>query len=163
VRTDTSLAALRDCRDDLYACLYRRAPDGGALPSPVHLSGDPAHWSGRGSLNAALSHGRLDETRLRALFACQSLPGGQPDYAVNCSVWARCDAEASPKRGYYHPSRHSTGRPIVAGWNYQWLAQVGFAPRAEPPRSMYNAPTRTRTPPPSSSRRSPGASASPGR
>jgi hypothetical protein len=42
-------------------------------------------------------------------------------------VWARCDAEASPGRGYYyHPSRHSAGQPIVAGWAYQLVAQLGF-------------------------------------
>jgi hypothetical protein len=43
-------------------------------------------------------------------------------------VWARCDAECSPARGYYyHPSRHSAGQPIVAGWAYQWIARPGFA------------------------------------
>src|SRR5829696_5211643 len=42
--------------------------------------------------------------------------------------WPRCDAEASPERGfYYHPSRHSAGQPIVAGWAFQWIAQLGFA------------------------------------
>ncbi len=48
-------------------------------------------------------------------------------YGVDISVWPRCDAEASPQRGYYyHPSRHSAGQPIVAGWAYQWIAQLGF-------------------------------------
>jgi hypothetical protein len=28
---------------------------------------------------------------------------------------------------YYHPSRHSAGQPIVAGWAYQIVAQLGFA------------------------------------
>jgi hypothetical protein len=42
-------------------------------------------------------------------------------------VWPRCDAEASPERGYYyHPSRHSAGQPIIAGWAYQFVAQLGF-------------------------------------
>jgi hypothetical protein len=27
----------------------------------------------------------------------------------------------------YHASRHSAGQPIVAGWAYSWIAQVGFA------------------------------------
>jgi len=41
---------------------------------------------------------------------------------------ARCDAETSPERGfYYHPSRHSAGQPIVAGWSYQWITQLGWA------------------------------------
>jgi len=48
-------------------------------------------------------------------------------YAVDVSVWSRCDAEASPGRGYYyHPSRHSAGQPIVAGWAYQLVAGLSF-------------------------------------
>jgi hypothetical protein len=48
-------------------------------------------------------------------------------YAVDVSSWPRCDAENSPERGYYyHPSRHSAGQPIVAGWAYQLVAQLGF-------------------------------------
>jgi hypothetical protein len=44
------------------------------------------------------------------------------------SVWSRCEAESSPERGfYYHPSRHSAGQPIVAGWAYQWIVELGFA------------------------------------
>lgn len=146
---DTNLVALRDFRDDLYPCLYRRADalfeltdallTAGPLPSPVHLSGEPAHRRGWGSLYAALTYGRLDETGLRALLSCHPLPGGQPVYAVDCSAWARCDAETSPERGfYYHASRHSAGQPIVAGWNYQWLAQVGFA------RESWTAPLDVR-------------------
>jgi hypothetical protein len=54
-------------------------------------------------------------------------PDDPPVYAVDVSVWPRCDAEASPGRGYYyHPSRHSAGQPIVAGWAYQLIAQLGF-------------------------------------
>jgi hypothetical protein len=46
---------------------------------------------------------------------------------VDVSVWPRCDAEASPDRGfYYHPSRHSAGQPLVAGWAYQFIAELSF-------------------------------------
>lgn len=74
---DTRLLALRDFRDDCYACLYRRGDalfelTAGVVPSPVHLSGE-----------AALVHGRLDETRLRALLAGHPLAEGQPVYAVD--------------------------------------------------------------------------------
>src|SRR5215212_10736505 len=27
---------------------------------------------------------------------------------------------------YYHPSRHLAGQPIVAGWAYQFIAQLNF-------------------------------------
>lgn len=46
---------------------------------------------------------------------------------MDVSAWPRCDAESSPERGYYyHPSRHSAGQPIVAGWAYQLIARLGF-------------------------------------
>jgi hypothetical protein len=58
---------------------------------------------------------------------------------VDVSVWSRCDAEASPERGYYyHPSRHSAGQPIVAGWAYQLVAGLSFE------RDSWVAPTDAR-------------------
>ncbi len=133
-----SLDALRTFRDSLYRCFERRADalfeltdallTAGAVPSPVHLSLEPYHRRGWGSLYAALDRGQIDEEALRGLLARRPLAGGEPPvYAVDVSVWARCDAESSPERGYYyHPSRHSAGQPIVAGWAYQWIAQLGF-------------------------------------
>jgi hypothetical protein len=134
---NTSLGALCAFRDDVYACCTHRRDAlfdlidallvSGTVPSPVHLSLVPVHRRGWGSFYAALTHGRLDVAALRALLTRQPLVNGQPVYAVDCSVWVRDDAETSPERGfYYHPSRHSAGQPIVAGWSYQWLAQLGF-------------------------------------
>jgi hypothetical protein len=100
-----------------------------AVPSPAHLSLQPPHRRGWGSLYAALSHGRIGEEALRKLLARHPLAetGATPVYAVDVSVWPRCDAECSPERGCcYHPSRHSAGQPIVAGWAYQFVAQLGF-------------------------------------
>jgi hypothetical protein len=132
--------ALHTFRDCLYRCFDRRADalfeltdsilTSGIVPSPVHLSLEAVHRRGWGSLYAALSRGRIDAEALRALLSRHPLAaGGQPPiYAVDVSVWSRCDAESSPERGYYyHPSRHSAGQPIVAGWAYQWVAQLGFA------------------------------------
>ncbi len=135
----SALDELRAFRSSFYDCLHRRGDAlfeltdailaAGAFPSPVHLSLQPAHRRGWGSLYGALRWGRLDAETLRALLARYPLAGGEPSvYAVDVSVWPRCDAEASPERGfYYHPSRHSAGQPIVAGWAYQWIAQIGFA------------------------------------
>jgi hypothetical protein len=120
--------ALRDCRNDVYACIRRRRDalfdlidallTAGTVPSPVHLSLASTHRRGWGSCYAALAHGRLDVAALRALLARHPWADGQPVYAVDCSVWVRDDAETSPARGfYYHPSRHSAGQPIVAGWS----------------------------------------------
>ena len=45
--------------------------------------------------------------------------------AMDVIVRPRCDAESSPERGfYYHPSRHSSGQPIAAGWAYQFIARL---------------------------------------
>src|SRR5829696_6743145 len=135
------LDSLRAFRDSLYRCLERRADalfeltdallTAGPVPSPPHLSLAPVFRRGWGSLYAALSSGRIDEASLQELLSRHPLEGGEPGfppiYAVDVSVWPRCDAEASPERGYYyHPSRHSSGQPIVAGWAYQLVAQLGF-------------------------------------
>jgi hypothetical protein len=132
--------ALRAFRRSFYECLHRRsdalfeladailAADG-AAPSPAHLSLQAPHRRGWGSLYAALDRGRIDVESLRSLLACHPLAGSEttPVYAVDASVWDRCDAECSPERGfYYHPSRHSAGQPIVAGWAYQFVAQLNF-------------------------------------
>jgi hypothetical protein len=135
--TPAVLCDLRLFRSALYGCLGQRrdaqfevvdgllaAPQVASLP---HLSLLPLHRRGWGSVYAALAEGRFDGEALRALLTRHPLPDDQPVYAVDLSVWPRCDAEASPERGfYYHPSRHSAGQPIVAGWAYQWLAQLSF-------------------------------------
>jgi hypothetical protein len=49
-------------------------------------------------------------------------------FAVDASTWARCDAETSPERGfYYSASKHSAGKPIVAGWSYSWITALDWA------------------------------------
>jgi hypothetical protein len=100
----------------------------GPVSSLPHLSLQPPHRRGWGSLYDALAAGRLREECLRALVARHPLADGASVYAVDTSVWPRCDAETSPQRAfYYHPSRHSAGQPIVAGWAYSWVAQLSFA------------------------------------
>src|SRR5829696_6942734 len=107
----------------------RRHPLCGRCRSfPAHLSLQAPHRRGWGSLYAALWRGRIDAESLRRLLARHPLLESEtPIYAVDVSVWDRCDAECSPERGfYYHPSRHSAGQPIVAGWAYQFVAQLNF-------------------------------------
>jgi hypothetical protein len=131
------LTRLGAFRAELYACFTRRADAlfelGDALlcaeafPSLPHLSLQPAHQRGWGSVYAALARGRIDTERLRELLV-SVLPGDDPPvFAVDVTTWPRCDAECSPQRGfYYHPSRHSAGQPIIAGWAFQWIARLGF-------------------------------------
>jgi hypothetical protein len=131
------LARLGVFRTELHACCTRRADAlfelgdallcAPAVLSLPHLSLEPVHQRGWGSVYAALTHGRIDTERLRDLLV-SILPAADPlVFAVDVTTWPRCDAECSPSRGfYYHPSRHSAGQPIVAGWAYQWIAQLGF-------------------------------------
>src|SRR5215831_8279866 len=134
-----ALGAVHVLRSELYGCLGRRAAAlfeavdaascGGAAGSSLpHLSLVPSHRRGHGSVYAALREGSVDTAGMRAALARRPLADGLPAYAVDVSVVARCDAETSPGRGYYHhPSRHSAGQPIVAGWAYSWVAQLSFA------------------------------------
>ena len=141
--------ALCAFRRSFYECLHRRRDAlfeladailaaGGAASSPAHLSLQASHRRGWGSLYAALDCGGIDDEALRKLLARHPLDGAEgetPVFAVDASVWVRCDAETSPQRGYYyHPSRHSAGQPIVAGWAYQLVAQLNFV------RESWSAP-----------------------
>jgi hypothetical protein len=142
------LEVVEGFRSALYGCATRRADAWfelcdallvtERLVSLPHLSLEPLHRRGHGSLYAALRHGEVAAERLRELLAAH-LPGGPPVFAVDPTVWPRCDAECSPGRGfYYHPSRHSAGQPIVAGWCYQLV--VGL----ELQRDSWTAPVDVR-------------------
>jgi DDE superfamily endonuclease len=143
------LATLCSFRSAVYDCLGPRRDalfelgdavlTGGPVPSPAYLSLEAAHRRGWGSLYAALARGAVDADALRTLLGEHRLAGAPLVYAIDVSVWPRCDAEASPGRGYYyHPSRHSAGQPIVAGWAYQWVAQLSLT------RDSWTAPMDVR-------------------
>ena len=136
------LDKLQEFREQFYKCLVRRADalveitdailTTGSVSSPVHLSLTAVHRRGWGSLYAALSKGQVDEEALRTRLAHYPMDhdelGSTAVYAVDVTSWPRSDAETSPQRGYYyHPSRHSAGQPIVAGWAYQLIAEISFA------------------------------------
>lgn len=145
----TALATLIAFRTRLHAGFVRRRDalfelidallTAGAVLSPVHLSLEPVYRRRWGSLYAALAHGLIDVEATRDTLAHLPLTDALPMFAVDVSVWPRCDAETSPERGYYyHPSRHSAGQPIVAGWAYQWVAQLGLS------RDSWTAPMDVR-------------------
>jgi Transposase DDE domain len=147
---DTShLASLATFRAQAYAAFGRRRDalfelcdtllTTGPVPSLPLLSVQPQHRRRWGSLYDALAVGQIETGALENALDKHPLAGGEPIYAVDVSVWPRCDAETSPGRAlYYHASRHSAGQPIVAGWAYSWIAQVGFA------RESWTAPLRVR-------------------
>ncbi len=125
-------------RDALFEALdaILSAP---TLETPAHLSLAPTSQRKWGSVYDALNAGTMNGDQLETLVASYPLDPSTTWFAVDASVWPRCDAETSPERGFYHhPYRHSHGQPIVAGWNYSWLAQL-------PARgSSWTAPLRVR-------------------
>jgi len=123
--------------EQVYGCLTKRQDalfeilDAVCCPvvvaSLAHLSLADRHQRRHGSVYAALVHGRIDVERLRQELVLARDPSWPLVFGVDASTWCRCDAECSPERGYYHhPSRHSAGQPIVAGWCYSTLAQLNF-------------------------------------
>src|ERR671910_285068 len=102
--------ALRAFRRSCYKCFHRRRDAlfeladailtaDGTAPSPAHLSLKASHRRGWGSLYAALDRGRIDDEALRKLLArhpLASTEGETPIYAVDASVWDRCDAGYDP-------------------------------------------------------------------
>jgi hypothetical protein len=127
------------CRRDALFEMLDAVLTVSTLETPAHLSLAPGCHRGWASLYDALNAGTMDLTRLERLVASYPFQVQTAWYAVDASVWPRCDAETSPARGYYHhPYRHSHGQPIVAGWSYSWMAQL-------PPRcSSWTAPLRVR-------------------
>lgn len=99
----------------------------GAVGSVPSLSLEPVFRRSHGSLYKALSLGEIDADALRATLVAHRPKNWPAVFAVDASTWERCDAECSPERGFYHSaSKHSAGQPIVAGWSYQWIAQLNF-------------------------------------
>ncbi len=100
---------------------------GGPVHSLPRLSLEPVFGRGHGSGYAALAEGAVNAEALRDLLAAGRPRSWPLVFAVDGTSWPRCDAETSPGRGYYyHPSRHSAGKPIVAGWWYQQVSQLNF-------------------------------------
>ena len=114
-------------RDALFGLTDAVECAGGPVTSLARLSLLPVFGRGHGSAYAALAGGRIDAEGLRDLLAAARPPCWPLVFAVDGTSWPRCDAETSPQRGYYyHPSRHSAGKPIVAGWWYQQISQLNF-------------------------------------
>jgi hypothetical protein len=136
----TPHAALVGFRHDLYACLrgwgdalFELCDAVLCTPTPVHsvphLSLEGVFRRGHGSLYKALARGHVDSDALRGVLVANRPAGWPAVFAVDASTWDRCDAETSPERGfYYSASKHSAGQPIVAGWSYQWVSQLDWAP-----------------------------------
>lgn len=137
-RIDPTAAVLRDYRSGFFGCLTGWADAAfelcdallcapTAVASIPALSLCPVFRRSHGSLYKALARGGVDAETARDVQVAFRPVGWPAVFAVDASSWPRCDAETSPQRGFYHhPSRQSAGKPIVAGWNYSWIAQLNF-------------------------------------
>jgi len=136
-----ALAELARFRREAYWCLWRRpdalfelsdavltAGQAGSLP---YLSLEPAFRRGHGMVYQALAEGGVDEEALRDLLVAVRPRDWPLVFAVDASTYPRPAAETSPGREWHHHNcqgGHRNDEPVVAGWSFQWLAQLSFAP-----------------------------------
>src|SRR5215207_5012599 len=126
-------SAFRGCLSTWGDALFELTDAVLCSPAPVgsvpSLSLEPVFRRSHGSVYKALARGNVNDERLRQLLVASRPKGWPAVFAVDASTWDRSDAETSPERGfYYSASRHSAGQPIVAGWSYQWITQLDWAP-----------------------------------
>jgi len=153
-RAGRQTRTLREYRRGFYDCLtgwgdalFELADATLCTPGPIGsvpaLSTQPIFRRSHGSLYKSLAIGGVDTEAVRDLQVRHRPVEWPLVFAVDTSSWPRCDAETSPGRGFYHhPSRHSAGKPIVAGWNYSWIAQLNFS------RDSWTAPVDVERIPP---------------
>jgi hypothetical protein len=148
-----ALAGLAGFRRGFYGCLWR-CPDAlfeaaeavltapGPVASLPYLSLEPGFRRGHGMIYQALAGGGIDEEALRDLLVAVRPRDWPPVFAAGASTYPRPAAETSPGREWHHhscPGHHARhagrrdqgrgdGDTVVAGWSFQWLAQLSFAP-----------------------------------
>jgi len=135
-----ALGRLAAFRQELFWCLWRR-PDAlfeladavltarraGSLP---YLSLEPAFRRGHGMIYQALGEGGIDEEALRDLLVAWRPRDWPLVFALDASTYPRPEADCSPGREWHHhscPGSHGSDGAAIAGWAFQWLAQVSFA------------------------------------
>lgn len=135
-----ALARLARFRQEFYWCLWRRgdalaeladavltAPRAATLP---YLSLEPCFRRGHGMVYQALCEGGIDEEALRDLLVATRPRGWPLVFAIDASTYPRPEAETSPGREFHHhscPGSHGSDGAAIAGWAFQWLAQLSFA------------------------------------
>ena len=136
-----SLERLARFRRELYWCLWR-CPDAlfeladavltapGPVASLPYLSLEPAFRRGHGMIYQSLGEGGIDEEALRDLLVAARPRDWPLAFAIDASTYPRPEAECSPDREFHHHSCagfHSSDGAAIAGWAFQWLAQLSFA------------------------------------
>jgi hypothetical protein len=137
---EIAVAGLARFRQAMSWCLWRR-PDAlfelaeavltapGLVPSLPYLSLEPAFRRGHGMIYQALAQGGIDEEALRDLLVAVRPRDWPLVFAIDASTYPRPEAQASPGREWHHhscPGSHGSDGAAIAGWAFQWLAQVSF-------------------------------------
>jgi hypothetical protein len=102
----------------------------GLVASLPYLSLEPCFRRGHGMIYRALGQGGIDEEPLRDLLVAVREPGWPLVFAIDASTYPRPEAGTSPDREWHHhscPGSHGSDGAAVAGWAFQWLAQLSFA------------------------------------
>jgi hypothetical protein len=137
-----AVARLARFRRELFWCLWRRGDAlfeladavltvPGLVASLPYLSLEPAFRRGHGMVYQALAEGGIDEEALRDLLVAVRPRDWPLVFAIDASTYPRPEAGTSPGREWHHhscPGSHGSDGAAVAGWAFQWLAQVSFAP-----------------------------------
>jgi hypothetical protein len=87
------VSTLCGCRRDALFELLDALLTAPAIETPAHLSLVPSCQRGWSSVYDALTAGTLDLPALETLVGAYPLPSEPAWYAVDVSVWPRCDAE----------------------------------------------------------------------
>jgi hypothetical protein len=128
-------------RQQVYRCLWR-CPDAlfevmdavltaGPVPSLPYLSLEPGFRRGHGMIYQGLAEGRIGGEALRDLLVAWRPRDWPLVFAVDASTYPRPWADTSPGREWHHhscPGSHGDDGAAIAGWAFQWLAQLSFTP-----------------------------------
>jgi hypothetical protein len=94
-----------------------------AVTSLPALSLEACFSRSHSSLYQALEDGAIDVEHLRDLLVRSREPVPSWVFAIDATVYPHDDADTSPERSScYHPQR-----TVVAGWRYQWAAELTLA------------------------------------
>ena len=104
----------------------------GPVRSLAELSLAPEHARSHGSVQRAMSDGRIDFDRLNWSFALRDLPrgpGGGIVLAVDVTSWPRPDANTSDQRTFCHTYGRAEGtHEMIPGWAYSIVAALTSGP-----------------------------------
>jgi DDE superfamily endonuclease len=134
-----ALGELAGFRREMFWCLWRR-PDAlfeladavltaATVPSLPYLSLEPGFRRGHGMIYQSLAEGGIDEDALRDLLVRWRPRDWPLVFAIDASTYPRPWAQTSPGREWHHhacPGSHGKDGAAVAGWAFQWLAQLSF-------------------------------------